>query len=105
MGDHNIETSSQDVKRAVLIDTPPQCGVCCMQHREARHDILVAPGPVVVRYCQRHRHIPAVIGRGKIWIEEVSSWTVQSLMGSHVASGVAQQLVTCYSWSCCTQWL
>lgn len=43
------------------LDTPPQCGSCSMQHREARHHIAVAPGPVVMRYCQRHCHVPAGI--------------------------------------------
>ena len=39
-----------------------------MQYRKARHDIPVAPGPVVVRYCQRHRHVPAVMDSGMIRI-------------------------------------
>lgn len=71
-------------------NTPPQSGACSIQHREARHDIAVAPGPVVVCYCQRHCHISAVMGkdqkRNAVTSVLTACWTAQGWMG-HV-SGV-----------------
>lgn len=86
---HNSEASKQDDRGGVAVtgadDTPPQCGACSMHHREARHDIAVAPGPVVVRYCQRHCHVSAVMGkdeeRNATTCTHTAGWNAQGWMG------------------------
>lgn len=72
-------------------DTPPQSGAGSIQHREARHDIAVAPGPVVVRYCQRHCHVSAVMGKNETW---------NSITCRQSAVGTAQGWKGCVSLLC-----